>query len=197
MKRASPTSRNTLIMLMVLILLMAGCPGKQTTTTTEATTTTTEPTTTTEATTLITTTTTTTTTSLEIIITTTTTSTTTLIAYQTTSTIANAVCYMNSDCGLNKIEYVCRIALPAGAQQMGNGQKAVFRVEFTKLCIEPGSPYARCDTKRHEALWEICGTGKTCAEGCYTCVDNKTRYCPPPEVKKKPTTTTTTLEDDE
>jgi hypothetical protein len=188
--------KDSLILLIVLVLLMQGCfdSGKQTTTTTEpttttSTTTTTEPTTTTtEAT--------TTSTSLEIIITTTTTSTTTFIVYQTTSTIANAVCYMNSDCGLNKVEYVCRITLPAGGQQMGMGEKAVFRVEFTKLCIEPGSPYARCDTKRHEGLWDICGTGKICIEGCYTCVNNVTKACPPPEVKKKTTTTTTTLEDD-
>ncbi len=82
---------------------------------------------------------------------------------------------------------------------MGSGELSVFRVEYTKLCIEPGTPFARCDTKRREILWEICGIGKKCAEGCYTCVNNKTLVCPPPEVVKKitTTTTTTTLEDEE
>jgi hypothetical protein len=102
---------------------------------------------------------------------------------------------MNSDCGLNKIEYVCKIKLPAEGEA-GGGDKSVFRVEFTKLCIEPGSPFARCDTKRYEKLWEICGKGQTCLLGCYTCISNESKVCPPPEVKKKTTTTTTTLEDD-
>jgi hypothetical protein len=195
MKRSFLTLRNTLIMLMGLVLLMAGCPSTPTTTTTEATTTTT--TTTTQPTTLFTTTTTsTTTTSLEIVITTTTTTTTTFVVYRTTTTIANAVCYMNSDCGLNKVEYVCRVSLPGGQQQMGKGDISVFRVEYTKLCIEPGSPFARCETTRRESIWDVCGIGETCKVGCYTCVNNVTKICPPPEIVKKPTTTTTTLEDD-
>jgi hypothetical protein len=195
MKRGSNILRFGLILSIVLTLLFSGCPGKQTTTTTEATTTTT--TTTTQTTMLYTTTTTsTTTTSLEIVITTTTTTTTTFVVYRTTTTIANAVCYMNSDCGLNKVEYVCRVYLQGGSQQMGNGDLSVFRVEHTKLCIEPGSPFARCETTRREGVWDICSIGETCREGCYTCVNNKTRICPPPEVVKKPTTTTTTLEDD-
>lgn len=195
MKRFSITPRNILIPLILLTLLFAGCPSTPTTTTTEATTTTT--TTTTQATTLITTTTTsTTTTSQEIIITTTTTTTTTIVIYRTTTTIANAVCYLNSDCGANRIDYVCRISLPPGEQQMGNGEMSVFRVEYTKLCIEPGTTYARCETKRREILWDICGTDETCLEGCYTCVESTKLACPPPEVKKKTSTTTTTLEDD-
>ncbi|HDH40846.1 MAG TPA: hypothetical protein ENG12_00325 [Candidatus Altiarchaeales archaeon] len=104
-----------------------------------------------------------------IIITTTTTTTTTTIFIPPT-TIVNARCYMNSDCGSSSVSYYCKIELVGDEQQPTARGEAVYRVTRVPICRYPGTPWARCETIRWERLWYRCKEGEHCIDGCYTCV---------------------------
>ncbi|MBN2014987.1 MAG: hypothetical protein JW778_07390 [Candidatus Altiarchaeota archaeon] len=171
--------KDSLVLLTLLVMLTAGCTsrdGQDTTTTTvlevSSTTTTIETTTTST-----TTTTTTTTTSTPVIITTTTTTTTT-ITYIPTTTIADAKCYMNSDCGEQKVSYYCKIELEEGPVQPTVRGETVYKVTETPICLDPGTMWAKCTKVRKEREWDACKDYEYCLENCPECVLKGSSCCP-------------------
>ncbi len=168
--------QKTLILAVAVVALVLGgyylTTGNKTTTTT-TTTTETQATTTTSTTEAATSTTEETTTTTEAIdITTTTTTTTTIIVYTTRTTIANARCYINSDCGETKLDYQCRRDLRYSEEQPTPkySNQSVYEVKFVYICKDPGTEYASCDTVRTERLMDECLIDERCVVGCYRCL---------------------------
>ncbi len=173
-------TENILLIFILFAAIMPGCidpPDEDTTTTTLQNTSSTIYSTTTTDVTTTTSITTSTTTTEPIIITTTTTTTTTII-YKPTTTIANARCYMNSDCGEKSIRYYCKVELIEGTIQPETRGETVYRVTYSPICLDPGTPWASCTSIRSERTWDECTEYEHCISKCFRCVPLGITKCP-------------------
>jgi hypothetical protein len=166
---------NNKLLLLVLLLALTECclitdliVEKTTTTkTTRFIATTTEATTTT-----------TTSTSTTMTTTTTTSTSTTNTIVPLPSTIANARCYMSSDCGSSSVSYYCKKELIEGIQQPTVRGDVVYKVTYIPICRNPGTALAKCETIRRERSWDMCLEWEHCINGCHTCVPIGVGKCP-------------------
>jgi len=104
--------------------------------------------------------------------TTTTKTTITVTTTPTTSTTTKIkpACFMNSDCGVIHDEYVCKVEVKTPGEVLEFGRPAVYRVRRIPICINPGTPMARCDILRSEIRVDLCKEGEKCVPGEPECV---------------------------